>query len=149
MMALGFVYFVFLPSIVTTPLAGRVAPASARGRPSGARSRVAAAGLPLLLAPQPAGRARRPGAGRRRHLLRPGDRHRLRRPRRHRPTAARPAGIYLASYFLGGLAGSAVLGQLFDRLGWAACVAGIGLALAGVALLAVRLRKPAPGEVAP
>ena len=38
-MALGFVYFVFLPSIFTTPLAGRVGrAASAPGRPSGARS---------------------------------------------------------------------------------------------------------------
>ena len=30
------------------------------------------------------------------------------------------SGIYLACYFLGGLVGTAVLGQLFDRLGWAA-----------------------------
>jgi MFS family permease len=48
-------------------------------------------------------------------------------------------GLYLAFYFLGGLVGSAVLGQLFDRFGWAACVAGIGLALAAAALLAFRL----------
>ena len=34
----------------------------------------------------------------------------------------RASGLYLASYFLGGLVGSAVLGQLFDRFGWAACV---------------------------
>ena len=37
------------------------------------------------------------------------------------------SGLYLASYFFGGLVGSAVLGQVFDRFGWAACVAGIGL----------------------
>ena len=36
------------------------------------------------------------------------------------------SGIYLACYFLGGLVGTAVLGQVFDRLGWAACVAGVG-----------------------
>ncbi len=53
------------------------------------------------------------------------------------------SGIYLASYFSGGLVGSAVLGQLFDRFGWAACVAGIGLALLVAALLAIRLRSPA------
>ena len=53
------------------------------------------------------------------------------------------SGLYLASYFLGGLVGSAVLGQVFDRLGWAACVAGIGAALAAAALLAIRL-DPAP-----
>ena len=28
------------------------------------------------------------------------------------------SGIYLASYFFGGLVGSAVLGQFFDRWGW-------------------------------
>jgi YNFM family putative membrane transporter len=38
MMMLGVVYFVFLPSIVTTPLAGRSSPASAHGRPCGPRS---------------------------------------------------------------------------------------------------------------
>ena len=36
------------------------------------------------------------------------------------------SGIYLASYFFGGLVGSAVLGQVFDRFGWPASVAGIG-----------------------
>jgi len=35
------------------------------------------------------------------------------------------SGTYLACYFLGGLVGSAVLGQLFDRFGWIACVAGV------------------------
>ena len=50
------------------------------------------------------------------------------------------SGIYLACYFFGGLVGSAVLGQLFDRIGWAACVAGIALALTVAALLAARLR---------
>ena len=49
------------------------------------------------------------------------------------------SGLYLASYFLGGLSGSAVLGQVFDRLGWTACVIGIGVALALGALLATRL----------
>ena len=51
-------------------------------------------------------------------------------------------GLYLACYFLGGLVGTALLGQLFDRLGWAACVAGIGAALALAAWLAKGLRLP-------
>jgi MFS transporter, YNFM family, putative membrane transport protein len=134
MMSLGFVYFVFLPSIVTTPLAGPIA------RKYGARLTGAAAmilavlGLPLLLLPTLSavllglvlvsigtffaqavatgfvGRAAR------------ADR-------------AAASGMYLASYFFGGLVGSAVLGQAFDRLGWTACVAGIGLALfVGIAM---------------
>ena len=49
------------------------------------------------------------------------------------------SGTYLACYFLGGLAGSAVLGQLFDRFGWPACVAGVGAALCVAALLTARL----------
>jgi MFS transporter, YNFM family, putative membrane transport protein len=52
------------------------------------------------------------------------------------------SGTYLACYFLGGLVGSAVLGQLFDRLGWAACVAGIGASLVLAGLLARRLTLP-------
>src|SRR5439155_27298856 len=51
---------------------------------------------------------------------------------------ASASGIYLACYFFGGLVGTAILGQVFDRLGWAACVTGIGFALAMAALLAGR-----------
>jgi len=54
------------------------------------------------------------------------------------------SGLYLASYFFGGLVGSAALGQLFDRLGWAACVAGIGAALAVAAMLGRRLEVSTP-----
>jgi predicted MFS family arabinose efflux permease len=49
------------------------------------------------------------------------------------------SGLYLASYFFGGLFGSALLGQLFDRLGWTACVVGIGTALIAIGLLSRRL----------
>ena len=38
------------------------------------------------------------------------------------------------------LVGSAVLGQLFDRIGWTACIVGIGLVLGAAALLATHLR---------
>jgi predicted MFS family arabinose efflux permease len=49
------------------------------------------------------------------------------------------SGTYLACYFLGGLFGSAVLGQLFDRFGWTACVVGIAVSLAVAAWLTARL----------
>jgi YNFM family putative membrane transporter len=52
------------------------------------------------------------------------------------------SGTYLASYFSGGLVGSTVLGQLFDRFGWTACVAGITVALAVAAVLAIYLKMP-------
>lgn len=54
------------------------------------------------------------------------------------------SGTYLACYFLGGLVGSAVLGQLFDRFGWTACVAGVGVSLAIAALLTTRLALTPP-----
>ncbi len=138
MMMLGTVYFVFLPSIVTTPLAGRVV-ARLGTRPTlWASFAVAIVGLPLLLGASFGGlllglaligvgtffaQATATGfVGR----AAAADR-------------GAASGLYLASYFLGGLAGSAVLGQVFDRLGWTACVIGIGLALLIGALLAGRL----------
>jgi MFS transporter, YNFM family, putative membrane transport protein len=137
-MALGFAYFVFLPSIVTTPLAGRTVAAFGTRPTFWAALGLAAFGLPLVLLPSLkavliglvligigtffaqaiatgfVGQAATTNRG-----------------------AA--SGLYLASYFFGGLVGSAALGQLFDRLGWAACVAGIGAALAVAAMLARRL----------
>jgi MFS family permease len=57
------------------------------------------------------------------------------------------SGIYLACYFFGGLVGTAVLGQLFDRFGWRACVGGIAAALSLAAVLAARLQT-APNTAA-
>jgi YNFM family putative membrane transporter len=143
MMALGFVYFVFLPAVLTTPLAGR-AVARFGTRPTLCISLLLALiGLPFILTANIAlaivglalvgagtffAQAAATGfVGR----AATGDR-------------GSASGLYLAAYFFGGLAGAAVLGQLFDRLGWAACVAGIGAALAAAGLLALRLRMPAP-----
>jgi len=50
------------------------------------------------------------------------------------------SGIYLACYFFGGLVGTAVLGQIFDRLGWRPCVVGIAFVLGTAAYLAIYLR---------
>jgi len=138
MMMLGTVYFVFLPSILTTPLAGRVA-ARFGARPTlWACFATAAAGLPLLLGSSFAGLllglvlvgvgtffAQATATG---FVARVATSDR-----------GAASGLYLASYFLGGLLGSAVLGQVFDRLGWTACVIGIGLSLLLGALLTMRL----------
>ena len=128
-----------LPAVDRDDAAGRTRGRSASGRARRC-GRVSAPRPPgcRCSSAEPAGGARRPRARRNRHLLRPGDRDRLRQPHGDgRPRSA--SGLYLASYFLGGLVGSAVLGQIFDRFGWAACVAGIGAALALAALLARRL----------
>ena len=141
-MALGFVYFVFVPSILTTPAAGAIVRRFGARQTLWAALAVAAVGLPLVLAPSlPAvlgglaligigtffAQATATGfVG-------------------QAATADRGAasGMYLSSYFLGGLIGSAVLGQVFDRFGWPLCVAGIALALLLAAVLGVRLRLPA------
>jgi predicted MFS family arabinose efflux permease len=134
MMQVGFVYFVFLPAIFTTPLAGRMVRRFGAQPAMWGGLGISVAALPLLLlahlvavlaglmiiaagtffaqavATGFVGQAAESDRG-----------------------AA--SGLYLAAYFAGGLAGSAVLGQLFDRAGWSGCVAGIGLAL--VAALAL------------
>src|SRR4051812_37023539 len=142
-MALGFVYLVFAPSLMTTLLAGRAVQAFGTRPALWSGLGVAAAGLPLLLAPSlPVvltgltligigtffAQATATGFVSRTATTDRGS----------------ASGIYLASYFFGGLVGSAVLGQLFDRWGWAACVTGVGIALAVAAFLSVRLTMPAP-----
>ena len=49
------------------------------------------------------------------------------------------SGSYLASYFLGGLTGSAVLGRLFDQFGWPACLTGVAASLVAAWLLSAKL----------
>jgi len=138
-MELGLVYFVFLPSVVTTPFAGAAVRRYGTRPTFWTAMALAGLGLPLLLQPglslvivglmfvgvgtffaQAAatgfvGRAATTDRG-------------------------SASGIYLGCYFLGGLIGTAVLGQIFDRFGWVACVTGIGLALTVAAALAVQLR---------
>lgn len=152
-MALGLVYFVFLPSVLTTPLAGRAAHRFGTRKTIWGSTAVAAAGLPLLLLPSLA--AVMAGLA----LVAVGTFFAQATATGFASRAATSdrgaaSGIYLASYFFGGIVGSVVLGQLFDRFGWSACVAGIGGALAAVALLAARLKKhrstpaPAPAPAA-
>jgi predicted MFS family arabinose efflux permease len=143
-MALGFVYLVFAPSLVTTLVAGRAVQALGVRPALWSGLGVAAAGLPLLLAPSlPVVLAGLALIGIGTFFAQATATGFVNRAATDRGSAS---GIYLASYFFGGLVGSAVLGQFFDRWGWAACVAGIGAALAAAALLAVRLKAPAAGS---
>lgn len=142
MMDLGLVYFVFLPSVVTTLLAGKVAALIGARRTIWGSLIVAACGLPLLLTS---------------HLIdvlagmvmvgvgtffaqAAATGYVGQAAAENRGVAS---GTYLACYFCGGLVGTAVLGRLFDAFGWAACVAGVGLALAVAASLAFSLREAA------
>jgi predicted MFS family arabinose efflux permease len=140
-MSLGFVYFVFLPSIFTTPLAGRAVAAIGTRPTFWASFAVAAVGLPLLLIADltsvltglvlvAAGTffAQAAATG---FVSRTATTER-----------GAASGIYLASYYLGGLAGSAVLGVVFDMFGWTEAVVVLGIALALAALLTFQLKDP-------
>ena len=141
-MQLGFVYFVFVPSIIATPFAGRVAGLYGARATILAAFCVAALGLPLLAWPHlntilaglvliGAGTffAQATATG---YVSRTAGEHR-----------GSAGGIYLASYYAGGLAGSIILGQFFDRLGWNATVTAIGAAFAVAAVMTLRLSEPA------
>ena len=138
-MELGFVYFVFLPSVGTTLWAGRAVQRYGTRATLWGSLALAGASLPLLLLPNLAAvllgmvlvgvgtffaQATATGFVSR------------------AATADRGAasGIYLACYFAGGLVGTAILGQIFDRLGWRACVVGIAFAVGVAAALTQRLK---------
>ncbi|WP_448033580.1 MFS transporter [Bradyrhizobium liaoningense] len=140
MMDLGLVYLVFLPSVVTTLLAGKAA-ARLGTRPTiWSALAVAGLGLPLMLAPHLgavfAGMV----------LVGVGTFFAQAAATGFVGQAATDnrgiaSGTYLACYFCGGLVGTAVLGRLFDAFGWQACVAGVGVALALAALLTFDLKR--------
>jgi predicted MFS family arabinose efflux permease len=141
MMALGVVYLVFAPSILTTPLAGH-AVARFGTRPTiWAALGLALAGLPLLLLPSlPAVLAGMVLVAVGTFFAQATATGFVSRTATSDRAAA--SGLYLASYFAGGMVGSALLGLLFDRHGWPAAVAAIAAALTLAALLATRLRAP-------
>ncbi len=132
MRSLGLVYFVFAPAILVTPLGGAISKALGGRRALWIGLGVAVLGLPLLLLPTLAGvlgglvlvgvgtfLAQAVATG---QLAAQGKGER-----------GVTSGLYLAAYFAGGLVGTAVLGQVFDRIGWAGCVVGVGVALLGAA----------------
>jgi YNFM family putative membrane transporter len=139
MMDLGFVYFVFAPSVFTTLVAGTVA-ARIGTRPAiWWALGVAALGLPLML-------TSRLGAvlagmvlvGIGTFFAQAAATGFVGQAAAENRGVA--SGTYLACYFFGGLVGTAVLGRLFDRFGWTACIVGIAVSLASAALLTVQLR---------
>jgi predicted MFS family arabinose efflux permease len=141
-MTLGFVYFVFLPSVITTPLAGRLVARSGRRRALLTSLAVAVVGLPLLVVPVLtavlSGLILVSVGTFLAQAIATGIVGRVAATER-----AAASGMYLFAYYLGGLTGTAILGQVYQHLGWTACVAGIGVALVAAALLAGCLRARA------
>jgi predicted MFS family arabinose efflux permease len=139
MTALGLVFLVFAPSMLTTPAAGRITNRFGAGVTVPASLAVALLGLILMLLPNLVSVivgmtlvgigtffAQAVATG---HvgLIAVGDK-------------AAASGLYLSSYYCGGLAGAAVVGQLFDRFGWNAAVAGVFAALGLAAMIGRQLR---------
>ena len=145
-MMLGFVYFVFLPSIATTPLAGRaVKRFGTRPALLGALT-AAILGLPLLvLSSLSAVLIGMVLVGVGTFFAQACVTGFVARAASDRGVAS---GLYLACYYFGGLTGAAILGQTFDRFGWTACVSGVGASLIVAAFLAVFLRTPSLSAIA-
>jgi predicted MFS family arabinose efflux permease len=140
MTALGLVFLVFLPSMITTPLAGIVTRSTGPGPACAISLAIALLGLILLLVPSLlsviAGMtlvgvgtffAQAVATG---HVGRIAQGHK-----------AAASGLYLSSYYCGGLAGAALIGILFDGFGWTAAVAGVFVALTLAAVLGWGLRQ--------
>jgi predicted MFS family arabinose efflux permease len=136
--ALGLVFLVFAPSMVTTPVAGRVTDRFGPAITVPASLAIALLGLLLLLLPNLvavlAGMtlvgigtffAQAVATG---HVGRVAE-----------ADKAAASGLYLSSYYCGGLFGAAAIGQLFDRFGWFAAVAGVFAALGLAAILGAGL----------
>jgi predicted MFS family arabinose efflux permease len=134
-MDLGLVYFVFGPALVTTPLAGRVVARLGVRNAFRWSLAVAGLGLPLLLLPNLSavifGLA---CIGMGTFFAQAATTGFVGRAATSDPSAA--SGMYLASYFFGGLVSAALIGQLFQRFGWSSAIAAIGLALGLAAVLA-------------
>jgi predicted MFS family arabinose efflux permease len=136
--ALGLVFLVFAPSMLTTPTAGRVTDRFGPAVTVPASLAIALLGLVLLLLPSfvavLAGMtlvgigtffAQAVATG---HVGRIAD-----------GDKAAASGLYLSAYYCGGLFGAAAIGQLFDRFGWFAAVAGVFAALGIAAVLGAGL----------
>lgn len=139
MAALGLVFLVFAPSMLTTPLAGGVADRIGAAPALAGSLLLAILGLPLLLlSALPAVLLGLAMVGIGTFFAQAVATGRVGRAAHHDRAAA--SGLYLSFYYCGGMAGAAIIGQLFDRLGWATATLGVGVSLALAALLALRVR---------
>jgi len=139
MMDIGFVYFVFAPSVVTTPFAGKVALRIGIRPTIWCALAVAALGLPLMLSPH------LPEVLTGMVLVGVGTFFAQAAATAFVGQAAAEnrgiaSGTYLACYFLGGLAGTMILGPLFDHSGWTGCVIGVALSLGCAGLMTSKLK---------
>lgn len=141
--ALGLVYLVFIPAMATTPQAIRLQKVFGIRWAIVASLTAAIAGLPMLLAPTLGmvllGLALIGAGTFAAQALATAALAQL--TMTDRPAAS---GLYLASYYFGGLAGSAVVGQIYQLAGWPAAIVSVGLALAAACALAATIVPDRP-----
>jgi len=141
MAGLGLIFLCFAPSMVTTPLAGGITSRVGTRMAMPASLLLAVGGLALMLLPNLwavfAGLVLVALGTFFAQAVATGY---VGRAASHERAAA--SGLYLAFYYAGGLVGASVIGQLFDRIGWAAAVAGSGAALLIAAVIGLGLPEP-------
>ncbi|AJC83336.1 MFS transporter (plasmid) [Rhizobium sophoriradicis] len=140
-MALGLVYLVFLPSIVTTPFAGNLASHVGSKAAIVLTLAMAVLGLVALLStnlPIILGGLTLVAMG---TFLAQAIATSI-IGRRAMSDKAGASGIYLASYYTGGMIGSLALGHVYDHLGWNACVLVLIAALGTAIFLGGSLSAP-------
>jgi MFS transporter, YNFM family, putative membrane transport protein len=138
-MNLGFVYLVFLPALFITPLAGKIAVRVGFHRAVGAAMVLCALSMTLLLVPSlPVILAALALIGVATFFSQAAATGFV----SHAAVSDRAAasGLYLASYYLGGMTGAAVVGFIYDNAGWTTAVATLAAASLAAVLLATRLR---------
>ncbi len=146
MASIAFVYFIFAPSIITTPLAGSIVAQVGAKNGLWLGLAVAIAGLPLLafghLVAVLAGMVLVASGTFFAQAVATGFVSRSAEADR-----GAASGLYLACYFTGGLVGGAVLGFAFDRVGWHATLWGVGASLGLAMILAARIPREATRNI--
>lgn len=137
---LGFVYFVFLLALITTPLAGEAARRWGAGRTITLALLAAAFGLAATLSSHlPVVLAGLAVLGAGTFFAQAAATGFVTRVARSDKGSA--SGLYLAFYYLGGLAGAHLLGLTFMRFGWVGCVIAASAALVLGAILGASLSQ--------
>ncbi len=138
---LGLVYFVFLPAIVLTTMAGKMARRHGARRVFWASTAAALLGLLLMAVPWlPSVLLGMAVVGAATFFAQAAATGFV--GRRAKANHAAANGLYLTAYYLGGLVGALALGQLYTLAGWPAPLAGIAAALGLAAWLARALAEP-------
>lgn len=142
MTTLGLSYFVFVPAVILTPMAGRAVERVGARRALWAGLGSAAVGLPLLATGAlPAILAGMVLVGSGTFFAQAVATGFVSRVADDKAAAS---GGYLACYFFGGLVGTAVLGQVFDTAGWPWCLIVILGVIGGAAVLGLRFGSADP-----